>query len=78
LKSIADSGDGKTPETAFQVIEVHEEYILLHSLGVGVPESQSLLHKKGHSEDEIKYQDPASKQDVTIYFKLDIPAKHGL
>jgi hypothetical protein len=78
LKSIADSGDGKTPETAFQVIQVHEEYILLHSLGVGLPESQSLLRKNGHSYDEIKYQDPDSKKDVTIYFNVDIPIKHGL
>src|SRR5581483_8487391 len=29
LRSITDSGDGKTPETAFQVIEVHEEYVVL-------------------------------------------------
>ena len=78
LKSITDSGDGKTPETAMQVIEVHEEYVLLHYRGVGLPESQSLLHKNGHSYDEIKYQDPDSKQDVTIYFNVDIPVKHGL
>lgn len=78
LKSITDSGDGKTPETAMQVIEVHEEYVLLHSLGVGLPESQSLLRKNGHSYDEIKYEDPDSKKEVTIYFNVDIPMKHGL
>ena len=76
LKSITDSGDGKTPETAMQVIEVHEEYVLLRHLGVGLPGSQSLLHKDGHSYDEIKYLDPDSKQEVTIYFNVDIPFKH--
>jgi hypothetical protein len=78
LKSITDSGDGKTPETAFQVIQVHEEYVLLRLMGVGLPESQSLLHKNGHSYDEIKFKDPKSGQPVTIYFNVDIPLKHGL
>jgi hypothetical protein len=78
LKSITESGDGKTPETAFQVIQVHEEYVLLRFMGVGLPESQSLLKKNGHSYDEIKFKDPKSGQLMTIYFNVDIPAKHGL
>jgi hypothetical protein len=78
MKSITDFGDGKTPETAFQVIQVHEEYVLLRFMGVGLPESQSLLHKNGHSYDEIKFKDPKSGQSVTLYFNVDIPAKHGL
>ena len=78
LKSITDSGDGKTPDTAFQVIEVHEEYVMLRFMGIGLPESQSLLHKNGHSFDEIKFKDPKSGQSVTLYFNVDIPAQHGL
>jgi hypothetical protein len=78
LKSITDSNDGKTPETAFQVIEVHEEYVLLHFMGIGLPESQALLHKNGHAYDEIKFKDPKSNEEVTLYFNVDIPAKHGL
>lgn len=78
LESITASGDGKTPETAFQVIEVHEEYVLLRFMGIGLPESQALLHKNGHSFDEIKFKDPASKQEVTMYFNVDIPTKHGV
>jgi hypothetical protein len=78
LKSITDSGDGKTPETAFQVIQVHEEYVLLRFMGIELPESQSLLHKNGHSFDKIKFKDPKSGQSVTLYFNVDIPAKHGL
>jgi hypothetical protein len=78
LKSITDSGDGKTPETAYQVIAVHEEYVLLRSMGVGFPESQSLMQKNGHSYDALKFEDPAAKQKVTLYFNVDIPIKHGL
>jgi hypothetical protein len=78
LKSVTDSGDGKTPETAFQVIEVHEEYVVLRFMGVGMPWSQSLLRKNDHSYDLIKFEDPASKQEITVYFNVDIPVKHGL
>ena len=78
LKSITDSGDGRTPETAFQVIQVHEEYVLLRSMGVGLPESQSSIHKNGHSYDEMTFKDPKSGQSVTLYFNVDVPAKHGL
>jgi hypothetical protein len=77
LKSITDSGDGKTPETAFEVIDVREEFVLLQLMGVGLPESQSLLQKNGHSYDEIKFKNPSSGESVTIYFNVDIPTKHG-
>jgi len=78
LKSITDSGDGKSPQTAFQVIEVHEEYVLLHFMGIGLPKSQTLLHKDGHSYDEIKFDDPATKREVVLFFNVDIPIKHGV
>lgn len=78
LKSITDSGDGKTPETAYQVIDVHEEYVLLHFMRVALPESQSYLHKNGHAYDEIKFKDPATGKEAVLYFNVDIPAKKGL
>jgi len=52
--------------------------VVLHTLGVGLPKSQSLLKKNGHSYDEIKYEDPASKEEKTLYFNVDIPIKHGV
>jgi hypothetical protein len=78
LKSIADSGDGKSPETAFQVIDVHEEYVLLRAMGVGFPKSQSVMKKNGHSYDALTFGDPDTHKDTTLYFNVDIPAKHGL
>lgn len=78
LRSITTSGDGKTPESAYQVIDVHEEYVLMRFMHLGLPKSQSLLHKNGHAYDEVKVEDPESKQEKTLYFNVDIPAKHGL
>lgn len=78
LQSITDSGDGKTPETALQVIEVHEEYVVLRTLGLGLPLRQSSIKKGGHSYDALTFQNPQTKQEATLYFNVDIPAKHGL
>lgn len=33
LHSITETGDGKSPETAFKVISVHEEYSLIQEIG---------------------------------------------
>ena len=57
VDSILDSGDGKTPETAFIVIETGEEYALLGMTGFEVIR-QSLIKSNGHSYDkmEIKYR----------------------
>lgn len=72
LQSIASSGDGKSPETAFQVIEVHEEYVVLHFSGL-MPGKQSLLHKNGHSYDVMEAVNPKTNEKVTLYFNVDIP-----
>jgi Domain of unknown function (DUF4919) len=78
IKSIKDSGDGKTPATAFQVIEVHEEYVMLRAMGAGLPKSQSLLNVEGHSFDAMKVDDPKTHEETTIYFNVDIPFSHYL
>jgi len=78
LNSITDSGDGKTPETAYVVIDVHEEYVVLRSMGIGMPKSQSYVHKDGHAFDALTCIDPETKAEKVIYFNVDIPAKHGL
>jgi hypothetical protein len=76
--SITDSGDGKTPETAFHVIDVHEEYVWLKVKGVGLPKSQSYIHKDGHAYDLLVFDDPETKKEQSVYFNVDIPAKHGV
>lgn len=74
IDSIRASGDGSSPEKAWVVITVHEEYVLLRVLRFR-PGQQSLLHKDGHSYDvmTVKDQDGA---EHTFYFNVDIPFKH--
>lgn len=74
LDSIHNSGDGLTLETAWVVIKVHEEYVLLRALGMQ-PGTQSVVHKNGHSYDEMKVKDENGKEH-TFYFNVDIPFKH--
>jgi hypothetical protein len=75
LDSITHFGDGKSFETAFQVIEVHEEYVILRFMGL-MPSKQSLSEKNGHSYDVMEVMNPKSNEKVTLYFNIDIEEKH--
>jgi Domain of unknown function (DUF4919) len=78
LKSITASGDGLTPETAYEVIDVDEEYVLLRFLDLGLPKKQSYMHKNGHYYDALTLAGPGSAEERVVYFNVDIPAKHGV
>jgi hypothetical protein len=75
IKSILDSGDGKSLEKAWVVINVEEEYVILRVLGFK-PSEQSLIHKDGHSYDEMKVKSAEDGTEQTFYFNVDIPFKH--
>jgi hypothetical protein len=75
VSSIRNSGDGKSPETAWVVINVHEEYVILRILGF-TPGEQSLLHNNGHSYDVMKVKNAKDGTGQTFYFNVDIPFKH--
>ena len=75
LRSITDSGDGKSDMTAYVVISTHEEYLVLRVMGL-VPNRQSLKHSNHHSYDVLEAKDPKTNQIVTLYFNVDIPFKH--
>jgi hypothetical protein len=75
IDSIRGSGDGKSMETAWVVINVHEEYVLLRVLGFR-PSGQSLLHKDGHSYDQMKVKNAEDGTEQTFYFNVDIPFMH--
>lgn len=75
LDSITHSGDGKSFDTAFHVIEVHEEYVLLQFMGL-MPSKQSMSEKNGHSYDVMEAMNPKSNEKVTLYFNIDIEEKH--
>jgi hypothetical protein len=77
IDSILNSGDGKSPEKAWVVITVHEEYVILNVLGfMRFPMQQSLMHKDGHSYDVMKAKKAEDGTEQTFYFNVDIPFKH--
>jgi hypothetical protein len=69
LQSIAASGDGSTPEKAFKVIAVHEEYSLIWDMGAKVAR-QSLV--KGPC-DKMELSRNDGKTKMTFYFDVSIP-----
>jgi hypothetical protein len=71
LASIKSTKDGKTPETAFEVISVSEEYGLMRSLELR-PIKQSLVENKGHFFDALVVVDKTNQQS-TVYFNIDKP-----
>jgi hypothetical protein len=72
LKSVVNSGDGKTEETAFIVISTDEEYVLFDFLGLR-PTGQALVNKDGHSYDKMTAVDPKTNQTVVYFFNIDKP-----
>lgn len=66
LHSITSTGDGRTPETAFKVIAVAEEYFLLREIGATVKQ-QSLV---GHCDKlEVSLR---GGETCTLYFDVRI------
>jgi hypothetical protein len=72
LESILNSGDGQTPETAYTVIIVAEEYAVLGYLGLEL-RSQALVEGEGHYFDEMHVHHRQTGKDSTLYFNIDIP-----
>jgi Domain of unknown function (DUF4919) len=72
VKSIINSGDGKSQETAFTVISTGEEYVILRVFGL-MPGAQSLLEANGHHYDRLDALDPKTNKTVTLYFNIDRP-----
>jgi hypothetical protein len=68
LKSI-ETGDGLSPDAAFTVITVDEEYGLMRALGLKVT-SQTLLRVGGHSYDALVAANDKGVS-ATYYFLID-------
>ena len=69
LRSIQQSGDGMTPETAYVVIGVAEEYTLLGAMGVQVAR-QSLIQADRGPVDALEVINPQSNERRTVYFDV--------
>jgi hypothetical protein len=74
LRSILFSGDGRTKESAYEVISDREEYSTLVAKGLpyaapGV--SVSAIEEGGHRYDKWEVADPKTGQTVVIFFNTD-------
>ena len=67
LHSIIDSGDGKTCETAWTVIQISEEYFILNMLEAKV-KMQSIYNKKGFCDKIVALVEGKKK---TYYFEIN-------
>jgi len=70
INSIVKDGDGLTPKTAWTVINVGEEYIVLSVLGYKVT-SQSLAMEDGHSFDLMHVINNQTQEAAKFYFNVD-------
>jgi hypothetical protein len=72
LDSIIKSGDGKTPETALQVITIREEYMAMMILQLKQNSRTSKqIGEKSYDVSEVF--DAKNNQTYTLYFDISIP-----
>ena len=69
--ALLESGDGRTPESAVQVLGVGEEYFALDVLGLRY-ESRAHVVIGGHHYDVFKIKRPGD-EPFDFYFDIDIP-----
>jgi hypothetical protein len=72
LQSIYASGDGATPEKAYQVISLDEEYAYLLANNLKM-ERQGLVRHGQHNYDVLRVISLESGMEKTIYFNIDLP-----
>ena len=75
LRSITSKGDGKSAESAYQLIDISEEYALFRSMNV-TPKSQSLVGPPESGRpivDRIVVVDPRTNEERTLFFSVDNP-----
>jgi hypothetical protein len=70
VKSITDSGDGKSPETAYVTVDPSEEYFVISTIFGAQPNAQALVQQKGHAYDRMTITDDAGKEQV-LWFNTD-------
>ena len=68
--SMTNLGDGKSVKTAFEVNNVHEEYVVLRFAGL-IPSKQSLVMVGGQAYDFLEAVDPKTNDKFKLYFSLE-------
>jgi hypothetical protein len=69
--SIMDSGDGSSPESAFHVISIDEEYVVFAILDVSKGD-QFLIGHDGSQYDKILVTRNDTEKTETLYFNVDL------
>jgi TonB family protein len=76
LDSIRQSGDGKSPDTAYFVVTVQEEYIFLNRVLHVRATSQAWVRKDGHFYDRLSVPDSTTNQVQYLWFNADSDARN--
>lgn len=76
LSSIVNSGDGKSPETAFTVISTGELYAFLNLSGLQAT-GQSLIHDNGRAYDLMDVTDSETEESFQLYFDITLQMSRG-
>ena len=66
-------GDGRSVRTAFRVLSVADEYVVMQALGVESVLSQSLVEEH---YDRIEISGATGYEGDEIYFDVSLPMKH--
>lgn len=72
VNSILKSGDGRSKESAYVVVSVDEEYVVMRVLGLRL-KNQSLVRDNGHSYDVLQTEGVKSGEKAELYFNVDLP-----
>jgi tetratricopeptide (TPR) repeat protein len=72
FSSVLKSGDGLSPETAFVVIAVDEEYNVLETASF-TPVKQERVNHGGSAFDRFEVKLPESDRTATLFFNVDRP-----
>jgi hypothetical protein len=70
LGSILKSGDGKSEQTAFVVVQIAEEYSILRLLRLE-PANQALIQAQGHNYDRFEAKSRDTGREAMVYFNID-------
>ena len=74
IDSIVSFGDGRSPETAYNVISTREEEFILSALGYTLIKREEIRTKK-HAFDKIFAKGMEKSKKKILYFNKDMPNK---
>jgi hypothetical protein len=70
VKSIMDSGDGKSAQTAWFTVDPSEEYFVINVVLGAQPKGQALVQQDGHAFDKMTVVDDKGAEHV-LWFNTD-------